>query len=199
VARILSSPFGVGNSSFRIGAARGFVDTVPFGSFRKQVLEELGGYNQALLRNQDIELNHRIRSSGRRILLDPAIRCYYVSRPTISSFMQQNYHNGLWNVLTMAVTPGALGWRHFIPLAFVCGLSLSLLLTAIAWPWLLAAIALSYLPLLLLASVKAAHRLDEIPWILCGIPALHLSYGFGSLMGLLRYTSFAKRVRSATT
>ena len=35
VAKLLSSPFGVGNSKFRTYGKSGYVDTVPFGAFRR--------------------------------------------------------------------------------------------------------------------------------------------------------------------
>ena len=38
-AEILSSKFGVGNSHFRTDGESGYVDTVPFGAFRKEVFE----------------------------------------------------------------------------------------------------------------------------------------------------------------
>src|SRR6516225_5643108 len=69
VAAILSNPFGVGDSKFRTGKAEGFVDTVPFGAFRREVFERVGLYNEKLVRNQDNELNSRIREAGGKIYL----------------------------------------------------------------------------------------------------------------------------------
>src|SRR6266571_747065 len=59
LAAILSSPFGVGNSKFRTSREEGFVDTVPFGAFRREIFERIGMYNGKLVRNQDNELNAR--------------------------------------------------------------------------------------------------------------------------------------------
>jgi glycosyltransferase involved in cell wall biosynthesis len=77
VAAILSSPFGVGDSKFRTSKAEGFVDTVPFGAFRREVFERVGLYNEKLVRNQDNELNSRIRAAGGNIYLSPALTTRY--------------------------------------------------------------------------------------------------------------------------
>ena len=45
VAKMLSSKFGVGNSQFRTGGDSGYVDTVPFGAFRREVFSNYGGYD----------------------------------------------------------------------------------------------------------------------------------------------------------
>jgi glycosyltransferase involved in cell wall biosynthesis len=77
VAAILSSPFGVGNSKFRTSSEEGFVDTVPFGAFRREIFDRVGMYNEKLVRNQDNELNARIRKAGGRIYLTPALTTRY--------------------------------------------------------------------------------------------------------------------------
>ena len=63
IAMMLSSKFGVGNSQFRTNGHSGYVDTVPFGAFRKEVFEKWGGYDERLTRNQDNEMNYRIRKN----------------------------------------------------------------------------------------------------------------------------------------
>ena len=67
IAKMLSSKFGVGNSQFRINGESGYVDTVPFGAFRREVFSKYGGYDERLVRNQDNEMNFRIRKNGGKI------------------------------------------------------------------------------------------------------------------------------------
>ena len=51
IAAALSSPFGMGNSYFRIGAKEIMqVDTVPFGCYRKEVFDKIGLYDTDLIR-----------------------------------------------------------------------------------------------------------------------------------------------------
>jgi glycosyltransferase involved in cell wall biosynthesis len=79
IALATSHPFGVGNSRFRVSTRAGFVDTVPFGAFRRSVFERVGPFDPRLARNQDNELNSRIIASGGAIYLTPAMTAEYFS------------------------------------------------------------------------------------------------------------------------
>jgi len=78
IAYGMSHPLGVGNSHFRIGSAEDrWVDTVPFGCYRREVFDRIGLFDEDLVRNQDDELNLRLIKRGGRILLSPRIVCKY--------------------------------------------------------------------------------------------------------------------------
>jgi len=88
IALALSHPFGVGNSLFRI--AKNIkrpieVDTVPFGCYLKEIFDKIGLYDERLIRNQDIELNKRLRKSGGKIYLIPDIKIKYCVRMPLSA------------------------------------------------------------------------------------------------------------------
>ncbi len=74
IAKMLSSKFGVGNSRFRTNGERGYVDTVPFGAFKREIFFKYGGYDERLVRNEDNEINFRIRKNGGKIYLSNDIR-----------------------------------------------------------------------------------------------------------------------------
>ena len=80
IALALSSPFGVGNSKFRTGVKedKKYVDTVPFGAFNKEIFDKIGLFNESMFRNEDVDLNLRIRKSGGKILLVSDIKVYYL-------------------------------------------------------------------------------------------------------------------------
>lgn len=122
IAKMLSSKFGVGNSQFRTNGVSGYVDTVPFGAFRKEVFDRWGGYNERLTRNQDNEMNYRIRKNGGKIYLANDIRFSYYCRESIKGISNMAVKNGMWNVITMKLCPGTMGVRHFIPLVFLLSL-----------------------------------------------------------------------------
>ena len=70
VAAALSSPFGMGNSYFRIGADHDMqVDTVPFGFFHREIFNRIGMFDEELVRNQDDEFNGRIIREGGEVVL----------------------------------------------------------------------------------------------------------------------------------
>lgn len=181
------SVFGLGGGKFHSGGFEGEVDTVFLGAFRKSVFAEVGLYDERLVRNQDIELNTRIRKAGGSIFLTPRIRSTYYNRSSLAGLWKQNYKNGYWNVITKAVNPAALSLRHFIPFAFV----LTLLVAAIgSFHWvgrtvfLLAAGSYLAANLAFSAAVAARSGLRRALLMPVVFAALHFSYGFGSLASI---------------
>lgn len=134
IAKMLSSKFGVGNSQFRTNGESGYVDTVPFGAFRREVFEKYGGYDERLTRNQDNEMNYRIRKNGGKIYLANDIHLSYYCRDSIKGIIDMAQKNGMWNVITMKLCPGSMGIRHFIPLAFLLSLILLPILSLLIKP-----------------------------------------------------------------
>lgn len=189
-AQVISSKFGVGNSSFRTGAKSGYVDTVPFGTFKRCTLEKYGAFDPRLKRNQDNEINYRIRKNGGKVYLNSEIRLNYYCRDTIGGIFKQAFQSGIWNIITMKLCPGSMGIRHFVPLAFL--LSLIILIPA--------SFVCEYLAVLLALELAAYFSLDFIfslknsdkkyknhaliKFIL--FPLYHLSYGAGSLIGIFK-------------
>jgi len=96
IKNVLSSRFGVGNSSFRVGIDKvQKADTVPFGCYPRQIFERFGLFNERLVRNQDIEFNSRITNSGGSIYLLPDELCTYYARATFSALAKNSYSNGI--------------------------------------------------------------------------------------------------------
>lgn len=192
IREVLSHPLGVGNSAFRTGI-NGVkeVDTVPFGCWRRSVFSRFGNYDERLVRNQDIELNKRIKAGGGKIVIIPDTFCTYFARETFSKLAKNNYGNGKWNILTVYYTHQlkSLSLRHFIPLIFV----LSLLLPAIAgffWHpllWISLASLIAYTIVLSVNSAKIAMKKHlNFIYLVEAFFVLHLTYGWGSLIGLVK-------------
>lgn len=191
IAKMLSSRFGVGNSEFRTNGKSGYVDTVPFGAFRREVFTKYGGYDERLVRNQDNEMNYRIRKNGGKIYLSDDIHLSYYCRDSIKGISDMAKKNGMWNVITMKLCPGAMGIRHFIPLLFVLsiiGLSLLGLISKYLW-WLLGLEIILYVIIDFLFSVKQSKSIKEFFILIILFPIFHISYGFGSLVGIIKLAS----------
>src|SRR3972149_3077580 len=67
-------PLGVGDAMYRLNAKAGVVDTVPFGSFRRSLIDKIGFFEETLLSNEDYEFNTRVRESGGVVWLAPSLR-----------------------------------------------------------------------------------------------------------------------------
>ena len=198
IREVLGNKFGVGNSTFRTGIDREQeVETVPFGCWRKEVFERYGKYDVRLVRNQDIELNKRIIRGGGKIYILPDTYCTYLARETWHALAKNNYGNGKWNILTVYYTKtlSSLSLRHFIPLLFLLSLIVPLSLALIWWPFALisAASLFAYTGLLSAVSLKlAVEKKLNFFYLLITFFVLHLSYGWGSLVGILKLP-FSKR------
>lgn len=191
IAKMLSSRFGVGNSEFRTNGDSGYVDTVPFGAFRKDVFEKWGGYDERLTRNQDNEMNYRIRKNGGKIYLSSDIKLSYYCRDSIKGISDMAVKNGMWNVITMKLCPGSMGIRHFIPLVFLFSLiflPISGIFFRPFW-WIFVAEMILYIVLDCVFSAKKADGLKEFLLLIILFPIFHITYGFGSLKGLLKLLS----------
>ncbi|MFM9133909.1 MAG: glycosyltransferase, partial [bacterium] len=85
VAAAMRSWFGVGGAAFHIGGAAGPALTVYLGCFRRSALERAGGYDESMVRAQDWELNHRIRSAGGTVWFTPDLHVTSRPRATLSA------------------------------------------------------------------------------------------------------------------
>ncbi|MCM3874267.1 MAG: methyltransferase domain-containing protein [Pyrinomonadaceae bacterium] len=192
IALAMSSSFGVGGVDFRVGTAKEkYVDTVAFGAYSREIIDRAGLLDERFVRNQDDEYNYRIRKLGARILLAPDINCRYQSRASLKALWRQYLAYGCWKVRVMQRHPQQMRPRHFIPMMFVSAmlLSLGIALFSAVGLWLFCLIAGSYLLANLAASVSSArsHNRHLMPLLPVAFAVLHFSYGFGFLMGAIRF------------
>lgn len=198
IAMALSCVFGVGNSSFRTDGESGEVDTVPFGAFRRDTFEKYGYYDERLVRNQDIELNHRIRKNGGKIYLSQDIKLTYFCRDSIKGIGKQSLDNGLWNIITYYLCPGSLSIRHFVPLCFVLSiLGFSILGIVVNNPLLNLMFLIElilYLTLDIIFSLKISCKkgMKYFPILVFIFPYIHIMYGLGSLKGLFVFNKIKR-------
>lgn len=195
IAKMLSSKFGVGNSGFRTGADDGYVDTVPFGAFKRDVFDRVGLYDERLTRNQDSEMNYRIIHNGGKIYLSNEIKLAYYCRDTVKGIAKMAFLNGKWNIITSKLCPGSMRLRHFVPCIFVLSLIALPLAGLIALPflgalrnlflWALAAELAAYLALDAIFSAKLAANAGEFFKLAGLFPIFHVAYGAGSIAGIL--------------
>ena len=181
---------GVGDAMYRLAAIAAEVDTVPFGSFRRELIAKIGPFDESLLTNEDYEFNARIRKSNGRVWLDPSIRSIYFSRSTFLELIRQYWRYGFWKWRMLRRYPGTLRWRQALPPLFVLSL-IGLLAISIVFPfvfWIFLGEILLYYFILFLAGMHAALK-HRKPFLLLGLPLavsmMHLSWGSGFLWSML--------------
>lgn len=195
VAVAYTSRLGLGGSTFHLRTSpEGPADTVFLGSFRKDALEAVGGYDETLYRAQDWELNYRLRQRGETVWFTPHLRVTYRPRSTLRALARQFYDTGKWRREVVRRHPDTLNARYLAPPLAVLGVAGGIAAGAhgsyhrVTWAkvgWLA---PLGYLGLVL--SGAAALR-REMPWqVRAWLPlvfaTMHMCWGLGFLAGLRR-------------
>ncbi len=190
------SPFASGGAHFRSNDYRGPVDTVPYGCWRKELLIALSLFDETLVRNQDDELNMRIRQAGGIVWQDPSIVSWYSPRTALKGLFRQYLQFGFWRVRVLKKHPASGSFRHFVPvLAALGGLWLLARIASgaerRAAPIIAFALAVVYLALSIYASVKAAHRegWDLLPALPITFATYQMGYACGFCIGLIYWGS----------
>lgn len=181
IAMAMTTPVGVGDARFHTGGPPGPVDTVYLGVFQRPALERVGLFDESLERNQDYELNHRIRSSGGEVYFDPSLAVDYVPRANLKTLARQYRQYGMWKRLVLRRFPESLRWRQLAAPLLVVGLIASIVLVLFGQPLLAGLVPGVYLLALLgSATVELARRRDfaalALPLVL---PTMHLSWAIG--------------------
>lgn len=197
IAAGMSSVFGVGNSRFRIGGFEGYVDTVPFGAYRRDVFDRVGLFDEELVRNQDDELNYRLLKSGGKIYMASGITSHYYPRDSLTKLWRQYYEYGYWKVRVIQKHTLPASWRHLVPVSFVLSILVTGLLSLIEsrFLYLLSTIAGSYLLLSVFFSAGIAREkgMRYLPAMPAVYAVLHVSYGVGFLHGIWDFVLAGKR------
>jgi len=188
VAAAFHSPFGSGGARAHNRKHDGPVDTVYLGCWRRSVLQRLGGFDEGLVRNQDDELNLRLRRAGGTIWQSTRIKSWYRPRNSLRGLFQQYLQYGYWKVRVIQMHRIPASWRHLVPTAF--------LLTLIALVFASAFSSAARLGLLLvlgayLLSVLAASAVTALstegklwPVLPAVFACFHVAYGLGFLRGI---------------
>lgn len=188
IAAAAGNPLAVGDAQYRYSDKAAYVDTVPYGSYKRDLFDQIGLFDETLLANEDYELNTRIIQSGGKIWLDPKIRCSYFARPNLRALSRQYYGYGYWKIQMLKRYPETLRWRQALPPAFILGLLVTLMV-GIFWKPSLVIFAITlglYLLALLGVGIHMATKKSDILMVI-GIPlaiiTMHFSWGAGFIAG----------------
>jgi succinoglycan biosynthesis protein ExoA len=191
IAAAGANPFSTGGSRFRVGGAQGEVDTIPFGAYRREVFERLGGFNEQVPVNEDYEWNYRVRKSGGKLTYSPDIRSRYFSRGTVNAMMRQYFLYGRQKAVMLSFHPQSLKLRQAIPALFLPSLAAGLV-GGILWNPLFAVPVLElllYLACAVYFSVWDAKERRNIEFIASLPPIfflIHACWGAGFWNGISR-------------
>jgi succinoglycan biosynthesis protein ExoA len=177
VGAALTSTLGAGPARFRnASSTAAWTDIVYLGAARVDVLRRLGGYDEDFATNEDGELLHRLGGDG-GVWFDPTIRSTYRPRDSFRGFMKQYFLYGTGRAATVHKYPRSLRLRQ---------LAAPLLVLGLLSPW-RRTVALAYLAVVAVGSGREMRR-DPAggAGMAVALPAMHLSWGVGFLVGWSR-------------
>ena len=198
IATAVSHPLAMGDALHRMRFLKEprFVDTVFCGCYPRRIFDEIGLFNEKLIRTQDREFNERLRLSGGRTLLIPSVQAFYEPRTNLWRYMKWVYDGAMWLFLAPKYTDvPMLRARNLVPLCFVSYLLVLAGLALSPAARTSSAAEIAALPLLLygvsttVAGVIAAWS-RSIPTLVFTFPIVvcvtHIAYGVGSIVGWIR-------------
>jgi succinoglycan biosynthesis protein ExoA len=207
VAYGMAHPFGSSRKSFRT-RGEGFAGTVNYMVIRRDAMLKVGGYSEALLRNQDNDFNQKLCANGHRLYCTWKTQCIYHPKETVGDLFRYGYCNGYWNLISFKVNSASMGLYHFVPFFFVSAV-LASLLPSIAGllslnpgfrflVWSFPALLVLHLGLGTFAALQVLVRnkflgAGWLPFVFLGF---HIAYGLGTLLALLTGASIPKTTPS---
>jgi len=213
-----SSMFGSSIAPYRRNQGKTYVKSMFHASYRREVFEKIGTFNENLGRTEDNEIHYRMREAGYKLCFNPEIISYQQIRSNTKKMIKQKYENGYWIGLTAGICPKCLSLYHFIPFAFVLAIIITTLLSII-----FAIIEYSVVKLSWLAIIS--YSITDFMWTIYGLMALimatfavigakkeqrnitnialpfiflilHVTYGIGTLIGLMKMPNWRKGIKN---
>ncbi|MGZ4035679.1 MAG: glycosyltransferase family 2 protein [Bacteroidia bacterium] len=189
IASAMSSSFGVGVGNFRIKEEDCFVDTVGTPAYRRSIFDEVGLFDEELVRNQDDEFNFRLIKRGDKIFFTGKTGLKYFVRANFKNLYRQYFQYGYWKVYVNRKHKTITTIRQLVPAFFVLFLFTGFVLSCLNFY-----ITILYLSTLLLyfvfafvAAAAKADKISDIFKIIYTFLILHFSYGSGYLKGIFQF------------
>lgn len=183
IAAVIGSPFAQGNSVYHYGTELTTVDHIPFGAYPVEVVEELGGWAEDQLVNEDYEFDYRVRQTGRELLFDPSVEIQWDCRDSVAALFRQYRRYGAGKVQTLVKHPESAGLRHLAAPGMVALLAIAV---AAMLPRrtrslgiLMAAPYVGIVACGTATTVRRVEGFEERCWVAPAFVALHIGWGLG--------------------
>lgn len=211
-----TSMFGSSIAPYRRNPGKTYVKSMFHAAYRRKVFDKIGIFNENLVRTEDNEIHYRMREAGFKLCFDPTIISYQHIRSNGRKMMKQKYANGYWIGLTSGVCPKCLSLYHFVPVAFLIAIIITTILTTSSvvamgritgfqlletisygltgLMWMAYWITAILMALAAVASAKKEQRNITniaLPFLFF---MLHISYGMGTLIGLMKMPQWRKGI-----
>ncbi len=195
VARAYNARVGLGGGAYHSGGRAGPAESAYLGVIRRDVLDEVGLFDETIRRGEDWELNLRIRRAGYRVWFDPELAVTYWPRERWTRLARQFRSTGTWRGELVRRYGRRNSLRFFAPPALVLTTVAALIVGVLQATGVLSGIpalaaSVVYAPLAAYALVvlgwalspAAGPGIRERLWGLVVLPTMHVAWGVGFLI-----------------
>ena len=109
--------WAAGPARFHRTGVAGDADTVYLGAFRREAVEDVGGWAEDVGVNEDFDLNYRIRRAGGRVHYEPDLEVGYRPRASFQALAKQYWRYGRSKATMARRHPASLRARQAAPAA----------------------------------------------------------------------------------
>lgn len=102
----------LGPSRYRFSRRSGPTESPYLGAWRRETLERIGGFDAALIRNQDNELADRVRGLGLEVRYEADLVVGYYNGRSFTESIAHHHEFGYWRMKQQHRGQRGLTWRH---------------------------------------------------------------------------------------
>ena len=179
-----------GSGQFARFSKEGPTKIPPFTLYRREAVEDVGGWNEEFITTQDSEINLRLIANGWPLWRTPVTHVRMAKRTTVKQWWRMGYRYGFWRMKHVIDAKSRMRIGEFLPwigLLTVLGFAIdgqsSFYLPNFLWP------IIAYLGTLFLVGANES-RISKESSMLWGVPylliLLHTSFSIGLLAGIFR-------------
>lgn len=193
IALTFCSPYATGIAKSHNPSFSGYVSSVWGGFLTKKTLENIGGFDETFVRNQDDELNFRLIKAGGKIYQSSKIRLKYYVRDSLWQLFKQYYQYGYWRIKFIQKHKQPASLRQIIPILFILAfmiLGIGSIFNNLLFN-ILIIFLLIYLSIILMASSLAMDgKIKYFPILPIIFFCYHFGYGLGMIQGFFDFIIF---------
>lgn len=187
IAAACNSVMVTGGSAYTSAKTSKPVETIAYGTYWKDRLRSVGGFDEGIARGQDWDINLRLTQQGQKLMLLSGDPAHYYVRSSLPRIYQRFWLAGLWKARIQFKNRSLPKLRHLAPTTAVITAFVLLLSVAFAESERLLPFA-TVLPVLYVGAIIASYfqckPRPRFPTYLAAVIGIHFFYGIGALMGL---------------
>jgi len=203
IGRVMTSPIARGgkinpSTQHSLMEEEKYVEHIPTCNLclKREVFDKVGFFDELFVKGQDLELNYRIVNGGLKLLYSPNITVVHYRKNHVRDFARQIFK---WAKAKVAIirkhgfqglTSHVYLWPLYAIVSFVLGFTLFYLLDILRiFLFLLLLAVIFYVSVILFESGRLAKKFGDVKLFFYSMllfPIVHMSYGFGVLIALMR-------------